>query len=80
MGVGDDGSAPFEAEARRAFMHFLEAAARRLGAVASGGALDTVLAARKVLALFRQGALGRVTLEWPEAAEAAPPRDDSRRG
>jgi len=77
---GADGDGASEAEERRAFVRVLEAAARRLGAVASGGAPDPSLAARKVLALFRQGSLGRVTLEWPEGAAADEAPSEKGRG
>jgi ribosome biogenesis GTPase A len=49
----------------------LEASARAVGAIASGGRPDSRRAAAQVLALFRDGRLGRLTLQTPRAAEGA---------
>lgn len=48
----------------------LEAIGRRRGALRPGGVVDGHKAAEVVLADFRAGALGRLTLETPEAFEA----------
>ena len=47
----------------------LETAARKRGFLISGGEVDTERMAAILLDEFRGGKLGRITLEWPEAAE-----------
>lgn len=59
------GEAPTAAQA-------LEACARALGAVASGGRWDGRRAARQVLGLFRSGRLGRLSLELPPSGGEGP--------
>jgi ribosome biogenesis GTPase A len=48
----------------------LEAIGRKRGAVQAGGRINLQKAAEIVLTEFRQGGLGRITLETPEAFEA----------
>ncbi len=52
---------------------FLESVARRRGLLRAGGRIDTERTATAVLKDFREGRLGRITLELPPAAAPAPP-------
>jgi ribosome biogenesis GTPase A len=52
---------------------FIEAVARRRGLLLPGGRIDAERAATAVLKDFREGRLGRITIEGPPAAAALPP-------
>jgi len=51
---------------------FLEAVARRRGLLRAGGRIDEERTATAVLKDFREGRLGRITLEWPPEVSAEP--------
>ncbi len=65
-----DGTDPRDPEAEARALAALEAIGRARGCLAGGGLIDHDRAGRLLLADFRAGRLGRITLETPEMADA----------